>query len=313
MHVKKNEKKNLRCDLASINYFNDVLRCAYDKEAYLYQCLQEVGAYYSGENGLHMNKYGPVVKLGPKPYPLTPCAHSFYETQITVQKDKFYLQDGVALHDLRVYCAVMGLLNERVKCFLLAKGFIVRLDEYYLLKTHISQYCKSLLELIAAKSVSAGALKQQKVVAASRRNIAEIAIRSLWPGNTHRVFGSPAQITQLVKRDLLPADKNSNSSEIIEFHKVRLIHMKRYLQKVWTDVTYDIVKETGGTCSPQLVPSYDYFARKKFIENRFRTEMEAEQNAIAVDLGANKMWFKQWYKRSESKRLKYGWAVTSRK
>jgi hypothetical protein len=311
MHLKMDQGNNkvLRRDLISIHYFDDVLRAAFLEDAFLYKRLNKVGVYYSGEKGLHMNKYGPVVKIGPKPYPLTPCAHSFYESQIEGKGEKYYLQEGVKLPELRVYNAAMGLFKESVKCFLLTMGFIVRLDEYYLLKTHISQYCKSLLRLMMmeTQSVRGGALKKMKIVSSSRRDVADIAIRSLWPGNTHRVFAKPAgsiiMTHQTEQEQQQEFNTNKNSGYIIEFHKVRLMHVQSYLQKVWKEVSHDIVAESGGSLNASVLPSYDTFAKNKFLERRLGSMLDAEKTAVAIDLGASKVWFKQWYKRNRNKRL----------
>jgi hypothetical protein len=296
----------IRRDLNSVRYFNDILRGAFVEDAFLYKRLQEVGVYYNGEEGLPMNKYGPVVKLGPKPYPLTPCAHPFYANEIEAKGEKYYLLEGVKLHELRVYSAAMGVLNESVKCFLLTFGFVVRLDEYYLLKTRISQYCKSLLGLMAAQSsVRSRSLKKMKIVSSRRRDIADIGIRSLWPGNTHRVFAKPALAASVMTYDEQEQKCDSNKKEshdIIQFHSIRLEVMKSYLQKVWREVTHDIVTESGGTVNANVVPSYDQFASKKFVEKRFKNELDAKHNAVAMDVGASKMWFKQWYKRNSIKR-----------
>jgi hypothetical protein len=144
-----------------------------------------------------------------------------------------------------------------------------------------------------------------KIVSSRRRDIADIAIRSLWPGNTHRVFAKPSSASVMMTYDEQEQKCDSNKKEshdMIQFHKMRLEVMKSYLQKIWREVTHDIVAESGGTVNANVVPSYDHLVDKKFVENRFKSQLDAKHNAVAMDVGASKMWFKQWYKRNSIKR-----------
>lgn len=234
----------------------------------------ETSLYFKGLAGEEFESVGPVVPLGPPPFPNAPAAHEEWVNYAS------YLGPASGAGGQPSFLFMHEICGKMVQLMHLTKGVCVLTTEHALLQKYLLEYLKE-------------ELKMCETLALCQMTIRHLLVRMLWPGRTSLVYSNP-----------IPGRKQNKP----DFHHTRMEIANQYFNQVLAEVAATIrttPKTATMTKMTKKVPKGGKRPKEGFLNRKvFATLRDKAYSTFAAEIGFGEPWTRKYFQKRTTQGLK---------